>query len=333
MYTMTSTCFQVMAKTLLEQGIDPSKLDHQLVVALSRGAPIRLVQVYGLFSQATEQANNPDIGLATYVHAHPSILGAQCYSIMSSPTLGCALKLLADFHPLTSNGSHILLEQGHGTLKLVGLEVGTAPTPAPRAFIDAGAALTLGLIHWLTPHEKPMPLAAEFTYPQPENTERLQQLFGENLRFSAPHNSLTFHEKISDYTLPTADEALHVMHQEYAQARLDDMVNGSIAARVVRLLVEQLTQGLNPSLSEIADTLSMSKRSLQHALERETVSFTQLLEESRLKLAHNFLRNSNRSLKYISATLGFRDQSSFHKASMRWFGMPPSQYRNRQEEC
>ena len=34
-----------------------------------------------------------------------------------------------------------------------------------------------------------------------------------------------------------------------------------------------------------------------------------------------------RSVKYIGALLGFRDQSSFHKACRRWFGMTPGRYR------
>ncbi len=333
MYTVTSSCFQVMAKTFLEQGVDPRKLDQQLLQALSSGAPITLTQAYSLFSQASAQSANPDIGLGTYAHAHPSALGAQCYPMMSSPTLGSALKLMVDYHPLITNGSHYLLEQCHDTLKLIGLETGTSPIPAPRAFIDAGAALTLGVIHWLTPLQRPQPLAAEFTYAQPADTSRLRQLFGDNLRFSAPHNSLVFKARDGAIALPTANAALHVMHQEYAQSRLDDLVNGSVAARVARLLAQQLTLGINLDLSEAADTLQISKRGLQKALEREAVSFIQLQEEARLKLAHNLLRNSTRSLKYISATLGFRDQSSFHKASMRWFGMPPSQYRHHQGVC
>ncbi|OLU29142.1 AraC family transcriptional regulator [Pseudomonas sp. PA15(2017)] len=333
MYTVTSSCFQVMAKAFLEQGVDPRKLDQRSLLALGSGAPITLAQVYSLFSQASEQTANPDIGLGTYGHAHPSALGAQCYPMMSSPTLGAALKLMVDYHPLVTNGSHYLLEQRHDTLKLIGLEAATSPVAAPRAFIDAGAALTLGVVHWLTPHQRPKPLGAEFTYAQPVDTSGLRQLFGDNLRFSAPHNSLIFRARDAAIALPTADTALHVMHQEYVQSRLDDLVNGSVAARVERLLSKQLTLGINLDLSEVADSLLLSKRGLQKALEREAVSFIQLQEESRLKLAHNLLRNSTRSLKYISATLGFRDPSSFHKASMRWFGMPPSQYRHHESVC
>ncbi|SHL73151.1 AraC family transcriptional regulator [Phytopseudomonas punonensis] len=333
MYTVTSSCFQVMAKTMLEQGVDPSKLDQQLLQALDSGAPIQLPQIYSLFTQAREQTGNPDIGLGTYTHAHPSALGVQCYPMMSSPTLGHALKLMVDYHPLVTNGSHYLLEQRQGVLKLIGLETGASPAPAPRAFIDAGAALTLGVLHWLTPHQRPTPLGAEFTYPEPADTSRLRQLFGNNLHFCAPHNSLMFRERDGAIALPTADAALHVLHQEYAQSRLDDLVNGSVAARVARLLKQQLTLGINLDLSEVANTLTLSKRSLQKALEREAVSFIQLQEESRLKLAHNLLRNSTRSLKYISATLGFRDQSSFHKASIRWFGMSPSHYRSHENAC
>ncbi len=55
------------------------------------------------------------------------------------------------------------------------------------------------------------------------------------------------------------------------------------------------------------------------------------LSQARRRQADSFLRNTSRSLKYISAQLGFRDQSSFHKAFMRWFNTSPNQYRALQE--
>ncbi|MGU1062089.1 helix-turn-helix domain-containing protein [Pseudomonas aeruginosa] len=40
-----------------------------------------------------------------------------------------------------------------------------------------------------------------------------------------------------------------------------------------------------------------------------------------------YLRHCPYSLARISELLGFKEPSSFHKACMRWFGMPPGHYR------
>src|SRR5690606_10938344 len=101
--------------------------------------------------------------------------------------------------------------------------------------------------------------------------------------------------------LPTAAAALHALHVEYAQARMNEQVDGSLEARVRRILAEQLSQGVSPSLSDVADRLGMSRRSLQHGLVRDEVNFTLLLDQARQRQASSFLRNTTRSLKYISA--------------------------------
>ncbi|MFV3383978.1 helix-turn-helix domain-containing protein [Pseudomonas sp. NY15364] len=88
-------------------------------------------------------------------------------------------------------------------------------------------------------------------------------------------------------------------------------------------LMKGLSQCISPGLSNVADQLGMSRRSLQHGLVRDEANFTLLLDQARQRQAASFLRNTTRSLKYISAQLGFRDQSSFHKACVRWFGICP----------
>ena len=127
--------------------------------------------------------------------------------------------------------------------------------------------------------------------------------------------------------LPTADPALDVLHVEYARTRLNLVLNGSMTERVRRVLAERLAQGVPSDLNRIAQALGISARSLQRRLSNEDIHFSALQDEARLMLAHNFLRNSARSVKYIGALLGFRDQSSFHKACIRWFGMTPGCYR------
>lgn len=327
MHSITSACFRILIKAFVAQG---ALLDEGLsgfAQLLAGDAPTPVLQVYRLLEQLVAASGDADMGLRAYEHFHPCVLGVKSYAMMSSPTLRQALQHMVDYHPLTSDGSHLLLEQDADGLRLVGLEIGAVGGQAPRAFIDAGAALALGAVHWLAPFERPLPLQLELTYAQPEDTRQLRRLFGDNLRFGAPRNCMTFSLTDGDIPLPTAAEALHPLHLEYAKTWLDEQVDGSLEARVRRVLSAQLSLGISPGLGEVADQLGMSKRSLQHGLMRDAVNFTRLLDGARRRQAASLLRNSTRSLKYISAQLGFRDQSSFHKACMRWFGMAPLHYR------
>ncbi|OEC32831.1 AraC-type DNA-binding protein [Pseudomonas cuatrocienegasensis] len=331
MYTLSPACLQLMTQALLNQGINLqallSKADEGLLSALAEGSPVRLASVYPLLDHATALAQNPDIGLSAYAHAHPSTLGAQCYAVLSSPTLGAALQCMVDHHVLVTNGSQLLLEQTDTYVRLLGIETMTSGGNAPRTFLDMGHALILGLIHWLWPYKKVMPLEVAFSYPRPADTRQLQALFGSNLVFAAPHNSMTFSLDINRLALPTANPILHAQHQEYLRTCVQEALNGSLAARTRRTLAEQLALGFPCSLDSTARLLAISPRSLQNGLEREQLTYSALQDEARLKAAHGLLCHTARPLKYIAATLGFREPSSFHKACLRWFGMPPMRYR------
>ncbi|MGE8145866.1 AraC family transcriptional regulator ligand-binding domain-containing protein [Pseudomonas frederiksbergensis] len=330
MHTMTSASFRVLADVLTDGGANVGALLKQFdsgeeVFANPKG--VRLELVYKVMAEAAKRTGNPDIGLLAYTRAHPANLEVLGYAVMSCATLGTALQRLVDYHSLISNGFYRCLDHKPRALKMIGFDISIEPSLTPRPFIDAGAAQTLGLVHWLLPKHKPLPLAATFTYPQPADTSRLEQLLGDNLLFGAAYNSLSFSLDDCSIALPTADPALDVLHVEYARARLNVLHNDSMTARVRRVLSERLALGVPSDLDKIAQVVGVSARSLQRRLSNEDMHFSALQDEARLMLAHNFLRNSARSVKYIGALLGFRDQSSFHKACIRWFGMTPGRYR------
>jgi AraC-like DNA-binding protein len=331
MHTLSTAFVNLIVKALSAQGISLAgqldKADSSLCDALPRGKPISLVEIYRRLSHLSALTQNPDIGLSAYTHMHPCFLGAQCYGALSSPTLGAALQCIVENHVLVTNGSRLLLEQADDHIKLIGIETLGTTERAPRAFLDIGHALMLGLIHWLLPYQKIMPLEVAFSYPRPADTGKLEALFGSNLHFSAPHNSMTFSSQINQLPLPTANPTLHSQHQEFLRNCVLETQNQSLAARVRLILAEQIAQGLPCSLVNTAQLLGTTPRALQNALEREQVTYTVLQDEARLKAAHSLLCHSTRPLKYIATMLGFNEPSSFHKACLRWFGMPPMHYR------
>lgn len=332
MYSITSDCFRILAKAFLERGGVREERLAEFAQLFTGGGTIPMLQVYRFVEVLVAERGDQDMGLRAYDHFHPCLLGVKSYAMMSSPTLSDALRHMAEYHPLTTDGSHMFIEQDAQALHLVGLEIGAVGQQAPRAFIDAGAALALGVVHWLAPFERPMPLLLELTYAQPEDTRELRRLFGDNLRFGAARNRMTFSLTDAEICLPTAAQALHPLHVEYARTWMSEQVDGSLEGRVRRILSAQLSLGVSPGLGEVATQLGMSKRSLQHGLMRDEVNFSHLLDAARQRQAASLLRHSTRSLKYISAQLGFRDQSSFHKACMRWFGMAPLHYRSEPQQ-
>ncbi|MCQ2999855.1 AraC family transcriptional regulator ligand-binding domain-containing protein [Pseudomonas syringae] len=331
MRTITVSGFCPIAKSIQGKGVDVDALLREVggpEVMLEGQDCISLELVYNVMHLAAERSANPDIGLNSYNYLNLGALGVAGFPSVTSPTLGAALERFAKYFPLIITGTQILIEQGPAHFKITGLDEDIPGCPVPRAFTDTCAALQLAFVHFLAPETKPSPLLIELPYPRPSSTCKLEQLFGNNLTFDAPHLVLTFSREVFDLKLTTANTTLEMMHCEYADEQLLERVDSLQKAQVSRLVYVSLTQGKLLTLEMAASMLRKSRRSLQNALRKEDTHFSAIQDECRRRLARNLLLHSSRSLKYISTLLGFHELSSFHKACFRWFDQPPGQFRN-----
>jgi AraC-like DNA-binding protein len=92
-------------------------------------------------------------------------------------------------------------------------------------------------------------------------------------------------------------------------------------------LIDALLANGYPALEEVARLLRVSSRTFQRQLNREGISYSDLVERCRCKAACEALEHTQRPIQNISATLGYADASSFARAFRRWTGMAPSAYR------
>lgn len=111
--------------------------------------------------------------------------------------------------------------------------------------------------------------------------------------------------------------------------RLSEMeVDDSTAARVRSALVELLPAG-KTTVDDVASKLCMSRRTLQRKLTDEQTTFQQQLNTTRLLLAKNYLKNSERTSDDIAYLLGYEDTTSFLRAFNMWTGMSITEYKKR----
>ena len=71
----------------------------------------------------------------------------------------------------------------------------------------------------------------------------------------------------------------------------------------------------------------MSPRTLQRRLQRELVSYQDILNETRLALARNYLSRSTLTASEIAFLLGYDDPNSFYRAFAAWTGQTPGSLR------
>jgi AraC-like DNA-binding protein len=101
---------------------------------------------------------------------------------------------------------------------------------------------------------------------------------------------------------------------------------------LVQVQIESfLQQGIH-QIDTIAETLAMSKRSLQRLLADEGLSYSEMLAEVRQRLAVEWLETSEKSVGDIANDLGYTDSSNFSRAFHRQVGISPQAFRRNGEK-
>lgn len=97
-----------------------------------------------------------------------------------------------------------------------------------------------------------------------------------------------------------------------------EQVRNLVATRLARRSVAAL---------DVAEEMSMSKRTLQRRLAEEGTNYSRILDEVRRDYTLSALAAGQQCCNELSTRLGYRQQSTFTRAVQRWTGHSPSALR------
>ena len=86
-------------------------------------------------------------------------------------------------------------------------------------------------------------------------------------------------------------------------------------------------------MDSVAAQLRLSRQALYRRLRAEGVTFEQLLDELRHKLALHYLSGKKASVTEVAYLVGFSDPAAFSRAFKRWTGKSPRAMRRRPPAC
>ncbi|MBX3660658.1 MAG: AraC family transcriptional regulator [Ramlibacter sp.] len=312
------------------QGLDVPRLFRavQLDIRLLDDPDARLgaEKVSELWEIAVAWSGNPTLGLSrelTARHVNFDVVG---YAMLACPHLEAALDNLARYLALISDAATFNLVHEREHCWLVLGHVGNTRR-VPRQRQEYGLLALLTLCRWLTRRDVPA-LRADFIFPVPEHLAPYESAFGCDLRFDQPATRILLRGDDLAAPMPSRNAPLLALHERVIHERLVGLGNESTRYRVTREIVRRLPAG-EPRREEVAASLALTDRTLQRRLHAESTSYQQLLDEARRELARKYLADDHHSLVQVADLLGFVDQSNFFRASRRWFGLPPGQYRQK----
>ncbi len=319
-----------LAEVFRQEGLDVAALFHEAGIDRAALADpesrVPSETMTRLWRLAVTRSGNPAIGLAAARFPRPALFDVVGYTMMSSPDLRGLLervqrylRIISDFISFT-----VTCDQEHCQARL---EISSADTEVAWQRYAFTLMSLLSLIRWIMMRDL-RPLAVELTTTARDEVQPYQAAFGCELRCGAAANALLFSRSDVDLPLPTAQPRLASVHERVVGEYPGRMDHSRTTVRVRAAIPEHLADG-EPRRGAIARALGMGERTLQRRLEAEGTSFRRILDDTRKELARGHFEQGHLSLAHVAYLLGFNDQSSFFRASKRWFGMTPQRYRLR----
>lgn len=279
-----------------------------------------------LLEDCSTQLNDPLFGLRLAQMQEPDVYGCVTALCRASSTVREAIDCLIKFIPVTHSPAAMQELVVTDDIAMLRWGVRTDLGNNKQANYQA-ALLNLKLLRQLGGRNfKPnyVNLAVDTRH---KDIDELERQMGCRFHGRTTENVIAFPAPMLDQRITTANRLLFKLVGGYL-SRVKEVARTSLVDRVQDYIRSSLSEG-NCTIERCAAKMDVSVRTLQAKLSDSQLSFSDILEEQRIALAQNYLKQSHYSLDDVAANLGYSEQSSFGRAFKRWTGQTPKQFRQK----
>jgi AraC-like DNA-binding protein len=287
---------------------------------------VSVARVHTWVARAVAQTKDPSLGLRAAAITTFGEMGVLDYLMNSAATVNEALGAATPHFRIVSDEieARVIFDNERTLFRL------DSRSSLPAAIED----LLLGTLYRAHDWLREIPdLEVRFAHPSPLDSRPYRDAFGgTRCRFSSGDIGFSFPRAHMDRPLASADPHLHRTMTMAAEALMTALPRDPtrLSEHVRTLLALGLTAPA-PSVSRIARTLRMSKRTFARRLAAEQTTFSTLVNEARRERALHLLQK-RLSLEEIAFELGYAHSTSFARSFRRWTGSKPTAYRQRAAE-
>ena len=283
---------------------------------------------YNFLELALETVSIPAFGFKTghkFTAADYGVLG---YAIMSSPTVGHGLDIYFKYQRLVGSGAGFSESfRIEGDSAIISIASDHLKSPALHRFdIEEAVAQWSNSNTIRTEHQPSNLIRVNFSATRPDYAEYIEEQLMCPVYYGESRTEIFFPRARLEQPIVTANEVASEICEQRCQSILGSIADSnSITTRVKRLLISQPEQATDPL--EVASKLHMSYRTLRRRLSNEGTTLKQISDELRVKLAMDYLADSQMSVKEIAYFLNFSEAANFHRTFKAFADMTPLGYR------
>lgn len=287
---------------------------------------IPLSVALSLWDALRDRSGDPTLQLAAPMSLPYGAYRVLEYLVGSSATVGDGVRRFASYFRLITAQVALDVESGpHESSMGVSLAGGGAVAPV---YVDYIFAALIGRLR-MRPRPELRVARVEFRRPEPSYAAAYEEGLRAPIRFGAAKDRLFFARGEWESALATRDPTLAEILDEHARARSEAASDWSTrhTGQVRDAIVKMLPEGA--AVEAVSRSLGVSARTLQRRLAEAGTTYGALLDDVRRGLAEAYLSNRGTSIGEVAFLLGFSDQSTFHRAFVRWTGEAPGRFRRR----
>ena len=308
---------------LKHTGVTPQELKSSL-------AKISIAQLLAAYRNALMFSRDPAFAVRLGQSVQVTTYGIYGYAMLSAPSQRAIIDTATKYHRLLLPTAHLWFrEESEAKIGAWMIEPLVAMASEPRLYrfiveVYLGTVATLNGDIFET---RKMRREVRVTYPWSSEVPDYERHFQCPVRFEQEHNQLVLDTTWIDEPAKRSHALTFQAVETMCAEILDQMGSGTrIADGLQRILLE--STGRFPTIEAASQQLKMSSRTLRRKLHAEGTSYGALVNDTRIRLAKRYLRETIMSIDDIAVRVGYSDGSSFRRAFQRSTSVTPTAYRD-----
>jgi len=294
----------------------------------SRATRVSLNQVIECYRNTARLSRDPHCAYHAGSRFHASTYGMYGFAFLSSMNFRQTMRFAVKYQQLATPVVEISFkEEGDQAILTI------VPIPHPR--IDASlykfvVELQFGSFMALSRDVMGQSFTArelQVTFRPPDDAQTYPTVFGCDVLFSRPENSIVFDAAWVDGEPKLGNEITYTMVLKLCDELLEKMrLHIGPASEVRKILLVNVRRPT--SLNDVAKHLHLTARTLRRKLRENNMSFRRVKDELKMEVAIKYLRDTDLTIDDMADVLGFSDAANFRRAFQRWTKRSPVEFRD-----